>query len=60
MRDEFEAQRKAFLSEVRDYVDKPAERIKRAIEALGTKWVLHPANAPKKGNYNPLTGRRIK
>lgn len=28
-------------------------------EALGERWILHPANAPQKGTYNPLTGQRI-
>lgn len=56
MKDEFEAQRKAFLRELSEYVDTPAERRKSAIEALGTRWIMHPANSPVKGSYNPLTG----
>jgi hypothetical protein len=26
---------------------------------LGQRWVAHPANAPAKGIYNPLTGARL-
>jgi hypothetical protein len=28
------------------------EALKRALEYLGEKWLLHPANAPKKGVYD--------
>lgn len=27
--------------------------------ALGSKYICHPANAPKRGQYNPITGNRI-
>jgi hypothetical protein len=33
-----------------------AQRIRQR-ELLGTRWVLHPANSPKRGNYNPRTGQ---
>lgn len=26
---------------------------------LGTRYLLHPANAPQRGTYNPLTGARL-
>ncbi|WP_175958449.1 hypothetical protein [Burkholderia sp. BCC0405] len=28
----------------------------KQIEALGTRYLTHHANAPKRGTYNPLTG----
>lgn len=31
----------------------------RQISMLGERWTLHPANSPKKGKYNPLTGALI-
>ncbi|WP_133254666.1 hypothetical protein [Paraburkholderia unamae] len=31
----------------------------RQREQLGTRHLLHPANAPRKGVYNPLTGARL-
>jgi hypothetical protein len=34
-----------FLSQIRQ------EDTKRMIKEMGTKWALHPANAPKRGNY---------
>jgi hypothetical protein len=50
-------QRKAFLRELSEIADNSeVARRKRAIEALGEKHVLHPANSPKRGKYNPLTG----
>lgn len=27
---------------------------KKMIEHLGTKWLLHPTHAPKKGHYNNM------
>lgn len=57
MFDAFEQQRKAMLRQMVEAADNsPEARRKRAIEALGDKYVLHPANAPQRGNYNPLTG----
>ncbi|MET3232225.1 UNVERIFIED_ORG: hypothetical protein ABIC54_004430 [Burkholderia sp. 1263] len=44
MRDEFEEQRKAMLKQYAEYVDSLEERRARAIEALGEKYLLHPAN----------------
>lgn len=32
-----------------------AQRMKQR-EALGKRWIAHPANAPRRGRYNPLTG----
>jgi hypothetical protein len=28
------------------------EKRQRALKILGDRWVLHPNNAPKKGNYD--------
>ncbi|MDN7703293.1 hypothetical protein QZM15_32940 [Burkholderia sp. AU44665] len=28
----------------------------KQIEALGTRYLVHRDNAPKRGTYNPLTG----
>jgi hypothetical protein len=44
MRDEFEQQRKAMLREWADYVDSVEERIERAKERLGERYLLHPSN----------------
>ncbi|SDR37170.1 hypothetical protein SAMN05443245_5192 [Paraburkholderia fungorum] len=44
MTDYNEAQRKQTLREMSEYVDSMDERRERAIEALGTKYLLHPAN----------------
>ena len=41
----FDEQIVGFLSEIRQ------ENTKRMIKDMGTKWALHPANAPKRGNY---------
>ncbi len=57
MYDAYTEQRKAMLHEMSKAADNTEEaRRKRAIEALGAKYLLHPANAPKRGKYNPLTG----
>jgi hypothetical protein len=58
MKDENEAQRKAFMRELSNTLTEE-DRLKKAIESLGEKWVAHPANAPKRGNYNPLTGAKL-
>ncbi|NPT59045.1 hypothetical protein [Paraburkholderia elongata] len=44
MIDAFEAQRKAALKQMAEYVDSIEERRERAIEALGDKYLLAPAN----------------
>jgi hypothetical protein len=44
MFDAFEQQRKAALKQMGEYVDSIEERRERAKEALGTKYLLHPAN----------------
>lgn len=31
----------------------------KQIDALGTRHLMHPANAPAKGAYNELTGVRL-
>lgn len=50
-------QRKSMLREMSEIADNTeTARRKRAIEALGAKWIHHPANAPRRGRYNPLTG----
>ena len=28
------------------------EKLQNALEILGEKWVLHPANSPEKGKYD--------
>lgn len=57
MFDAFEQQRKAALKQMVETADNsPEEKRKRAIEALGERWVCHPANAPKRARYNPNTG----
>lgn len=30
-----------------------------AIVSLGSKWLLHKDNAPKRGQYNPTTGSKV-
>lgn len=57
MTDYHEQQRKEALRQMVEAADNSitAQR-KRAIEALGERWVCHPANAPKRGRYNPNTG----
>lgn len=32
-----------------------SQRLKQ-IEALGTRYLVHRDNSPKRGSYNPLTG----
>jgi hypothetical protein len=44
MRDAFTEQRKEMLRQYAEYVDSIEERRERAKEALGTKYLLHPAN----------------
>lgn len=57
MFDAYEQQRKATLREMSEIADNTIEaQRKRAIQALGKRWIHHPANAPKRGRYNPLTG----
>jgi hypothetical protein len=53
-----EESRKAFVRELSGVATQDDQR-KRAIGALGERWILHPANAPVKGSYNPLTGKRL-
>jgi hypothetical protein len=58
--DQNEKQRKQWLGELSGDADQTIEaRRKRAIEALGTRWIAHPANAPRKGVYHPTTGARL-
>jgi len=56
MNDANEVSRKAWIARMSEFVDTPEERRQRQIEQLGTRYLLHPANAPKRGAYNPLTG----
>jgi hypothetical protein len=44
MIDMYEQQRKEALRQMGEYVDSIEERRERAIEALGEKYLLHPAN----------------
>jgi hypothetical protein len=44
MTDFHEQQRKEAIRRMSEYVDSVDERRTRAIEALGTKYLLHPAN----------------
>lgn len=48
MTDLFTAQRQAKLREWAEYVDSMEERIARAKEALGERYLLHPANRIQK------------
>lgn len=58
--DKHEDQRKAFIRQMVEAADNsPEAKRKRAIEALGERWVCHPKHAPERGVYNPLTGRRL-
>lgn len=60
MFDANEMQRKAWLRELSDIADNNvAARRRSAIAVLGEKHVLHPANAPVKATYNPMTGARL-
>jgi hypothetical protein len=55
--DKHEEARKAALRQMVEAADNRIEaQRKRAIEALGERWVCHPANAPRKARYNPNTG----
>lgn len=44
MTDLFTEKRKELLKEWSEYVDSHEERLARAKEALGDKYLLHPAN----------------
>ncbi|MGF6963023.1 hypothetical protein OKW43_000028 [Paraburkholderia sp. WC7.3g] len=44
MTDAYEAQRKRAIRQMSEYVDSVEERRQRAIEALGDKYLLAPAN----------------
>lgn len=44
MQDMFTEQRQALLKSWSDWVDSHEERIERAKEALGERYLLHPAN----------------
>lgn len=44
MFDAYTEQRKAMLKRLYEYVDSHEERIERAKEALGDKWLLAPCN----------------
>jgi hypothetical protein len=44
MTDLYTEQRQAMLKRLSEYVDSKEERLARAKEALGTKYLLHPAN----------------
>jgi hypothetical protein len=59
MDDHNETLRKAWLARLSEYVDTPQERRQRQIDQLGERWILHPVNAPQRGTYNPLTGKRL-
>lgn len=60
MFDANEMQRKTWLRELSDAADNNINARRRdAIAGLGEKHVLHPANAPTKGTYNPMTGARL-
>lgn len=55
--DKHEEQRKAAIREMIDAADNSIEaQRKRAIEALGERWVCHPKHAPRRARYNPMTG----
>jgi hypothetical protein len=59
MIDAFTEQRKEMLRQMSEQADNsPEAKRKRAIEALGDKYVLHKANSPKRGSYNPITGAK--
>jgi hypothetical protein len=59
--DKHEEARKAALRRMIDEADNTIEaRRQRAIEALGERWVCHPSKAPKKGVYNPVTGKFLR
>lgn len=57
MTDYNEQQRKELLRQMSEQADNsPEAKRKRAIEALGERWVCHPKHAPKRARYNPMTG----
>lgn len=61
MIDAFTEQRKEMLRQMSEAADNsPEAKRKRAIEALGERWVCHPSNAPRKGHYNPVTGAPLR
>lgn len=58
--DKHEEQRKAVIRRMSEAADNTIDaRRKQAIESLGERWVCHPANAPQKGIYHPVTGARL-
>ncbi|MBB5508107.1 hypothetical protein [Paraburkholderia atlantica] len=60
MFDAHEEARKQAIKQMSEQADNsPDAKRKRAIEALGERWVLHPSHAPRKGVYNPMTGARL-
>lgn len=60
MFDVYEEERKRMLREMSEAADNSLEaQRKRAIQELGERWICHPANAPKRGRYNPVTGARL-
>jgi hypothetical protein len=48
LNDHFEAQRKAKLREWAEYVDSHEERLERAKEQLGDRYLLAPCNRVKR------------
>ncbi|MDP9652047.1 hypothetical protein [Paraburkholderia caledonica] len=57
MTDYNEQQRKAAIRQMVAQADNNIEaQRKRAIDALGERWVCHPKHAPKRARYNPMTG----
>jgi hypothetical protein len=61
MFDAFREQRQAALREMAEADDNSVEaQRKRAIKALGDKWLLHPSRRQEKGVYCVRTGRRLK
>lgn len=44
MKDLYTTQRKVMLKEMAEYVDSHEERLERAKEALGDRYLLHPTN----------------
>lgn len=55
--DKHQEQRKAQIRQMVESADNTMEaQRRRAIEALGERWVCHPSNAPKRARYNPTTG----
>lgn len=55
--DKQEEARNETLRQMSEQADNSIEaQRKRAIEALGDRWVCHPKHAPKRARYNPMTG----